>query len=129
MDPTAGLTLVAQALGIVKELREMDKNYDAALLKAQMADLYSTLADVKIALSDARDEIHERDRQIRSLKDQMETLKSGEACIICGQGKMKVIDSKPHPAFFDFGVQERTLECDQCGHRESRNFDPAKDKG
>ena len=44
MDIAAGLTLLGQATNIVKGLREIDKGFDLAALKARMADLYGTLA-------------------------------------------------------------------------------------
>jgi len=125
MDIATGLTLLAQATGIVKDLREVDKGFDAAALKSQMADLYGTLADVKIALSEAREAIYERDRKIRELEEKVTALTSGEACPLCGGGRMKVFASREHPEFGFAGVQERTLKCDNCGHTEKRLHDPA----
>ena len=124
MDIATGLSLLAQATGIVKNLREIDKSFDVATMKSQMADLYSTLADIKIALSDARKTIHERDHQIRDLEGKFAALTSGEACPLCTIGKMKIAASREHPHFGFAGVQERTLKCDQCGHSEKRLHDP-----
>lgn len=125
MDIATGLTLLSQATGLVKDLREIDKGFDAGALKAQMADLYGTLADVKIALSDARETIHERDQKIKALEEKIAALTSGEACPICISGRMKVSSSREHPDFGFAGVQERTMKCDQCGHSEKRMHDPA----
>lgn len=125
MDIATGLSLLAQATGIVKDLREIDKSFDAATLKAQMADLYGTLADVKIALSDARETIHDRDLKIKELEGRISTLSSGEVCPICNQGTLKVQSSRQHPHFGFAGVQERTLKCDNCPHTEKRMHDPA----
>ncbi|MBB3461201.1 hypothetical protein [Rhizobium sp. BK377] len=124
MDIATGLSLLAQATGIVKDLREIDKSFDAAAIKAQMADLYSTLADVKIALSDARETVHDRDQKIKALEDRIAALTSGEACPICTTGRLKVTASKPHPVFEFAGVLERTLKCDSCGHSENHLHDP-----
>jgi len=124
LDIASALTLLGQATGIVKDLREIDKGFDLAALKAQMANLYGTLADVKIALSDAREVIQEKDRKIKELEDKIVTLTSGEACPICGEGRLKVIASHEHPHFGFAGVQERTLKCDKCEHREKRLHDP-----
>ncbi|HEV7293499.1 MAG TPA: hypothetical protein VGN79_14385 [Devosia sp.] len=124
MDIAAGLTLVGQALGIVKDLREIDKGYDAAVIKAQMADLYSTLGDVKMALSDAKVSIHERDTTIRELQAKIATMATGEACPICGQGILKVTAVYAHPEFGVVGVQERVLKCTECSHTEKRMHDP-----
>lgn len=125
MDISTGLTLLAQATGIVKDIRDIDKGFDAAVLKAQMADLYGTLADVKIALSDAREAIHERDQKIKELEGKVSALSSGEACAICNAGRMKVVASHEHPHFGFAGVQERTLKCDNCSHTEKHLHDPA----
>jgi hypothetical protein len=124
VDISAGLTLIGQAIGMVRDLREIDKGFDTAAIKAQMADLYGTLADVKIALSDARGDIHERDRRIKELEDKITVLTSGEACPLCKSGRMKVTASRPHKHFSFAGVQEHTLTCDACGHSENRMHDP-----
>lgn len=125
MDIATGLTLLAQATGIVKDLRSIDKSFDLAVLKSQMAELYGTLADVKIALSDAREVIHEREQKIKGLEDKIATLTSGEACPMCNEGRMKIAASRAHPQFGFAGVQERTLKCDKCGHSEKRLHDPS----
>ncbi len=124
MDIATALTLLGQATGIVKDLREIDKGFDLAALKAQMANLYGTLADVKIALSDARETIHDKEKKIKELEDKIATLTSGETCPICRKGRMKVTASHAHPHFGLMGVQERILECDNCGHSEKRFYDP-----
>jgi hypothetical protein len=124
MDIANGLTLIGQAIGIVKDLRELDKGFDVAVLKSQMADLYGTLADVKIALSDAREELHQRDQKIRELEERITSLASGDACPLCEAGRMKVVASKPHKHFAFAGVQERTVKCDKCGHSEQHMHDP-----
>lgn len=125
MDISSALTVLSQATGIVKGLREIDKGFDLAALKAQMADLYGTLADVKIALSDTREIIHAKDKQIKELADKIAVLTSGEACPLCNAGRMKVAASREHPDFGFAGVQERTLKCDKCEHSEKRFHDPA----
>lgn len=124
MDFSVALASAAQALNVVKQLREIDAALSVADLKARMADLYGTLAEVKIALSDAREAIHERDNEIKTLKERISSLASGEACPICAEGRMKVVASKPHPHFSFAGVQERTIKCDKCNHSEKRMHDP-----
>ncbi|UGY03280.1 hypothetical protein [Bradyrhizobium quebecense] len=124
MDIAAALALVGQATGIVKNLREIEKGFDAAALKAQMSELYGTLADVKIALSDARETIHEKDKKIKELEEKISALTSGESCPLCNEGRMKITSSRPHQYFAFAGVQERTLTCEKCGHSEQRQFDP-----
>jgi len=124
MDIATALSLLSNATGVVKDLREIDKSFDVAALKAKMADLYVTLADVKIALSDARETIHGRDNQIKQLEDKITSLTSGEICPICNSGRLKVISVHAHPQLGSVGVQERTLKCDGCPHTERRIHDP-----
>lgn len=126
MDIAAALSVLGHATNIVKNLREIDKSFDVAAIKAQMADLYGTLADVKIALSDARETIHAKDKAIRELQDKIAALKSGDMCPICGEGRMKIIASAPHPDFGFAGLQVRTLKCEKCSHSEQHNYDPAE---
>lgn len=124
MDIAAGLTLLGQAAGIVKDLRAIEKGFDLAAVKAQMADLYGTLAEVKIALSDAHDTIRDKERKIKEFEDKIVTLTSGEFCPICESGRMKVVESVEHPDFGFAGVHERTLKCTDCNHSEKRLHDP-----
>lgn len=126
MDLMTGLATVQQAIGIAKELRDLEKNLDSATYKAQIAELYSSLADVKMALTDAQTALHDKDRQIRELTSKIEDMRAGETCPICGKGRMKVVASRPHPHFSFAGVQERSIKCQnpECGHTEDRLFDP-----
>lgn len=124
MDFSVALASAAQALNVVKQLREIDTAMSVADLKARMAELYGTLADVRIALSDAREVIHDRDGEIKRLQDRISVLTSGEACPICTEGRMKVTASRSHPDFGFAGVQERTIKCDNCDHSENRLVDP-----
>ncbi|MBB5046150.1 chromosome segregation ATPase [Rhodopseudomonas rhenobacensis] len=124
VDFTVALASASQALTIVKQLREIDKGVSEGELKASMADLYGKVAELRMALTDAREEIHEKDRQIKSLRDQIAAHTSGEACPICREGKMEVISSKKDPVFGVMGVQLQTLKCGKCGHSEEHQYDP-----
>ncbi len=126
MDIIAGLTAAGQAVQIVKDLRDIERDLDSATYKAQMAELYSNLADVKIALSDAKEQMQNKDQQIRALQAQIATMQAGELCPICQTGRMKVTASKPHPTFGVMGVLERTLSCqnEACGHSDKVMHDP-----
>lgn len=68
MDIAAGLTALNSALSTIKQLQDIDKNFDKAELKLRMATLYSDLADARIALSDARELVREKDVEIARLK-------------------------------------------------------------
>ncbi|UYN99817.1 MAG: hypothetical protein KIT02_00815 [Devosia sp.] len=126
MDLMTGLTALGEATKIAKALRDIERDLDSSTYKAQMAELYSNLGDAKIALTDAREELRARDREIAALKAQIATLKSGESCPICQSGRLKVTASNAHPQFGVFGHQERTLTCDNssCGHTELRKYVP-----
>lgn len=126
MDISAALTVISQAIGLAKDLRDIDNNLDTATHKAKMAELYGSLADVKMALTDARSELHDKNAEIEKLHQTIATLKTGETCPICGIGNLKVTSSSAHPHFGTFGLQERILKCDNenCSHSEKRRFDP-----
>ncbi|WJR67652.1 hypothetical protein QTA58_02485 [Neorhizobium sp. CSC1952] len=68
VDIATGLSMAAQAIGIAKDLREIDKGLDAGEFKAKMAELYSSLADVKMALADAQEELKARNQEIERLR-------------------------------------------------------------
>lgn len=124
MDIITALTALGQAIRITKDLRDIDNGLDAAAYKAKMAELYGTLADVKIALTDARETIHNKDQEIKALEARIEALESGDICPMCRSGRMRLTASKRDRIFGVLGVQERTLTCEECKHTESRQFDP-----
>lgn len=72
MDIAAGLALATQALGIAKEIRDLDKGFDSAENKAKMADLYNAIGDVKMTLADAREEIRSLEQINSELKKSFE---------------------------------------------------------
>lgn len=69
VDIAAGLAMAAQAIGIAKDLREIDKGLDIGEFKAKMAELYGSLADVKMALADAQTALKEKDSEISRLQE------------------------------------------------------------
>ena len=68
LDIPLALGLTTKSLELVKALRDIDKQLGEAELKAKAAELLSNLADVKIALVEAGDELRERDAMITRLK-------------------------------------------------------------
>lgn len=76
MDVIAGLGAVSNALTIAKALRKIDKDYDSAVLRAQLADLIDQLTDAKISLTEAKDQLSIKDNEISRLKEQQITIKS-----------------------------------------------------
>ncbi|MEQ1950567.1 hypothetical protein [Mesorhizobium sp. CN2-181] len=66
------LAAASQVLGVIKELRDIDKGLSQGELKARMADLYSSVADIRMALADANEELRAKDREIAELKARFE---------------------------------------------------------
>ena len=127
MDLISGISAATQAVQLVKELRSIDRSVDEASFKLKLAELMEALANTKIALSEARELLSEKDAEIRELKLRLDVVNSGEACPICQMGRLKVTASRAHPVFGTFGHQERTLTCTNadCGHSEKRKYDPS----
>ena len=71
MDIAIALTSLARSMEVLNAMRNIDKNFDAATQKAEIANLLGSLADAKIALVDARDEMSSLNREIASLKDKL----------------------------------------------------------
>lgn len=88
-------------------------------------DLREEIIETRELLMNARAELLERDETIAELRRNIEELKSGETCVICGEGQMKVIASGPHPIWGVHGKLEHTLKCTACGHTEKLKYDPA----
>lgn len=68
MDITAGIAAVTQGLGIAKALRSIEKAYDEATYKAQIAELIGSLTDAKLSLAEAKDEMAAKDKEIERLR-------------------------------------------------------------
>jgi hypothetical protein len=82
MDVISGISAATQAIGIAKTLRSIEKNYDQATYMAQIADLINALTDAKLALSDAKDGLAERDKEIDRLRASFEV----KATLVEGDG-------------------------------------------
>ena len=82
MDLVSGIAAATQAINIAKSLRTIEKNYDAAAYRAQLADLLNSLTDTKLALSEAKDCLAEREKEILRLKESFET----KAKLVRGKG-------------------------------------------
>lgn len=72
MDIMAGITAASQGLKIAKALRGIEKNYDDATYRAQMAELIESLTDAKLAMAEAKEGLVERDNEIKRLKANFE---------------------------------------------------------
>lgn len=65
----AALASINAAIGITKAIRDIEKKYDAATLKAAIADLTSALADAKLGLVELREQIEGKEAEITALKE------------------------------------------------------------
>jgi hypothetical protein len=72
VDIISGIAAAKQALDIAKALKGIEKSYDEATLKAQLADLVSALADAKMSMVDAKEELALKDKEIAELKANFE---------------------------------------------------------
>lgn len=126
MDISAGLVALVHAVGIAKDLRDIERGVDEASFKLKLAELIEALAESKIALSEAKQGLRDRDERIVELERSLAAATSGEGCPICGKGRLKVTAVRAHPTFGEAGIQERDLQCSNpdCHHRERRMFDP-----
>ncbi len=123
-----GLAAANQAVGLVKELREIDRSVDEAGFKLKLADLTQLLADAKIALSEANLALNEKDTKIRQLQEDLETAQSGEVCPKCREGRLILESTARYPmrGLGTFGVEQWTMKCDNtnCGFEQMVLHDP-----
>ena len=68
MDFMGAIAAAAKAYEGLKLLKGLEKNFNEATFKATIAEITSNLADVKMALTEARSEAAEKDAEISRLK-------------------------------------------------------------
>jgi|ERR1700733_4054795 hypothetical protein len=68
MDFIGIIAIATKAIEGLKLLRGLEKTFDEASFKMQIADITSNLADLKIALVEAKSEAAEKDAEISRLK-------------------------------------------------------------
>ena len=116
MDLVSGLSAASTALGIVKELRELDRGVDEAEFKLKLAELTSALADTKMSLADANGKISELSAEVDRLSD-------GNICPMCREGRLKLKSYNQHDSRSMW--QWHKCECDntECSYDATRLFD------
>lgn len=109
---------------VLSELADAAKRLQG--LKKDISDLEfrEEILKLRHLLLDAREELREKDAKIKELEETIASLRSGDTCPICRNGRMTVITSVPHPSFAFAGVQEQTVQCSACKHSEKRMYDP-----
>jgi hypothetical protein len=68
MDFVTIIATATKSLELVKALKDIDKQIGEAELKARAAELLSNLADLKVALVEAKEEAAAKDGEINKLK-------------------------------------------------------------
>ena len=128
MDIVGGLTAASLALGLVKDLRDIDLSVDEATFKLKIADLTFALADTQIALSTANLKLNENKQSIQHLEDQLAIATTGDLCPKCHSGRMKLVESSKHRfgTLGDFGVEDWSYACNdaECGFEQTKMHDP-----
>jgi hypothetical protein len=119
MDIASGLTAAAQAIGIARTIRDVDKAYDAVVLKSQIVDLMDKLNDVRAALQDAQDELREKDAKITALG----VLVDKRASTI-GVGPYRYPESKEEP-----GKPVGYPYCPRCDEVDHRMIHTVRNNG
>jgi len=67
MEIISGIGAINSAIGVIKSLNKIGKDYDAASLKIQLADVLSALADIKIAHTEMIEENSDLKKEISRL--------------------------------------------------------------
>jgi len=128
MDLMTGLTAANQALGLVKQLRDLERAAGDAVFRDQIVKLQEALFDARSSLLDAKEALQEKDAQIAELGKAIDELNSGELCPACRNGKLKKIAGKKprSQGMARAGIQEWTMRCDNdgCAHEETKLHDP-----
>jgi hypothetical protein len=67
MNIPEALTIASRTLELTKALRDIDHRIELAELKNKAADIYQSMADLKMALVDAHEELQSKDKEIQRL--------------------------------------------------------------
>ncbi|AMJ60957.1 hypothetical protein [Bosea sp. PAMC 26642] len=113
MDLTHAIAAAAQALALVKGLREIDAGLSHGELKAKMADLYATMADVKMTLADAKEAMRQKDAEIAELTKRL----SGRQELVEHGGYFYAKNSTGQPSGVPF--------CSNCLEKSGTQLRPA----
>ena len=112
------MSAATAALTTVKQLAEIDKALSIGELKLKVASLYSDLADVRMALSDAKEALAEKDKRIVEL-EAGKSKAPGKSCPSCGVLDYRIVTTAPHPEFGVLGGKNVTRACGSCGFSDT----------
>ena len=71
MDIMTAIAAGTKALEALRAIQDINKQYDAATWKAKVAELMSDVADMKLALIDANDQIRQLDNDRKELSSKV----------------------------------------------------------
>lgn len=113
MELGAALSALSNAMSLAKTLREIQQNYDLASVRAQMSEIYDSLAEARIALADAKSAIAERDAIIKELEGGPVP---GDPCPYCGARAMRMTSQR-------MNGQWEIWTCGDCGKEKHVRHD------
>lgn len=109
VDPSSVIASVSTALKAAKAWRDVEKAYEAAGFRAQLADVIDALTDAKLALAEAKENHSAKDNEIARLKQTI----ADRASLIAGEGGYKYrVTLNGNPAGFPV--------CPKCDQIEGR---------
>ena len=109
------ISAVGQAIDVAKGMRAVEKNFDAAAYKVQIADLMTALSEARMELVAAREAANEKEAQFEELK---RTLTGQSELIETASGfKYKSMEDRP------LGLPV----CPTCEQRDGRLVFTVKD--
>jgi hypothetical protein len=128
MDIVGGLSALSQAVTLLRDLRDIDREVDEAAFKLKVAEIQNGLADAKIALADAKVALSsESDKNLQLLRE-LDELRNGDYCPKCRTGRMRLVNTEfhSHRGLGHFGVEDWDYKCDnaQCAFTQTRLHDP-----
>lgn len=103
MDIMTTIAAISKGLDVLKALKDINQEFDRATYKGQIAELMSTLAEAKLSLLDARDELRAKDTEISALKDTFSFV-AEKTVVVRGMRYEKTPDGGPEGMPF----------CDRC---------------
>ncbi len=110
MDIPGTLAVIAQAISITKDLKDIDRGIDSAEFKLKIAELSSSLADAKLTLLDAQEELQGYEKEIRQLKD-----------AFAFRGKLVEYHGLKYESFEDGGPKGNPF-CPRCEQNSGRFY-------
>lgn len=109
MEIATGIAAVANAIKIAKALKSIEASYDQAELKAKIAEIYEGLADAKMALIDAKENIS----ALKMENSRLKKTKTDQKRLVDGLGGYRYFSGlNGHPAGYPI--------CPKCEQVDAR---------